>query len=136
MSGLLDIEEWLAKLYIPPSSASKSPNVADSRTPAPSHIFPWLNAQFDAIRECANLLQIDKGALAVGPTELLGSVFVCLNAAQIAKILQQFKTDEFASEPVPDGALRAFQSASSSAKDNRILADSGFILRIPAPGGK
>jgi hypothetical protein len=96
-SSLSHIEEWVAKLYAPGAANAKSPSSSssDSRTPAPSHVFPWLNSQFDAIRECANLLQIDKGALAVSPTELIGSVFVCLNASQIARILQQFKPDEY-----------------------------------------
>jgi len=95
------VEGWLAKVYI----SNEVPKAAKS-VPAPAsnvnaaQYYTWINGNLEAIREAANLLQIEKVIFNSDPKEIT-SVFTCLTLAQITKLLQQFKPDEYESLALP-----------------------------------
>jgi hypothetical protein len=63
----------------------------------------WIEEQFAATREAANVLTIDKQIFQ--SIDALEGIFTTLNIAQIHKLLTQFQPDDFAPDPVPRTTL-------------------------------
>jgi hypothetical protein len=75
-------------------------------------------------------MEIQKTVFNTGIDEVK-TLFTALNIPQIAKLLSQFKPDEYATDTTPDGALRLFEKAAAGSKD-KLSIDANVFLRIPA----
>ena len=70
---------------------------------SPRKLSGWVEEQFAATREAANVLTIDKHIFQ--SIDALEGIFTTLNIAQIHKLLTQFQPDDFAPDPVPRTTL-------------------------------
>lgn len=70
---------------------------------SPRKLAGWVEDQFAATREAANVLTIDKHIFQ--SIDALEGIFTTLNIAQIHKLLTQFQPDDFAPDAVPRTTL-------------------------------
>lgn len=70
---------------------------------SPRKLSGWIEEQFAATREAANVLTIDKHIFQ--SIDALEGIFMTLNIAQIHKLLTQFQPDDFAPDAVPRTTL-------------------------------
>lgn len=88
----------------------------------------WVEEQFAATREVANVLTIDKHIFQ--SIDALEGIFTTLNIAQIHKLLTQFQPDDFAPDPVPRTTLDVLRNTINKTNTKVTFLDGTVFVNL------
>lgn len=90
----------------------------------------WIIEQFQATREAANVLTIEKQTFE--NIDTIDSAFSCLNVAQIYKLLSQFHPDDFSPQDIPQNILELLKSSTLKNNSKVTIMDGNILLNLPS----